>query len=217
MKNYFNIDNISHLKQYAPVVITNEELENNFNSIANSYEDELDKLAYVELIKQITKNMTHLEDYINKNIYKSIYHEDDLDKLAGYYKLSENLIDDDSYEANDLGENFLNNENIYKVDDLWEKVDYDLKIKGMEANIYLANDLLSMHEDIEWVKLNAHERAEAIEDINKEFEDWFSRQDLEKYLSAYDKDDFIDEFKLEEKLEKEKLEAKDEKTKALVM
>ncbi|WP_350222622.1 Mbov_0392 family ICE element protein [Mycoplasmopsis bovis] len=42
------------------VVITNEELENNFNSIANSYEDELDKLAYVELIKKTIENMTYL-------------------------------------------------------------------------------------------------------------------------------------------------------------
>ncbi len=200
MKNYFNFDDIAYLRQYATKVITDEELENNFNSIANSYEKELDKLAYVELIKQITKNMTHLEDYINKNIYKSIHQENDLNKLAGYYKLSENLIDDDSYEVNDLGEDFLNKENIHKVDDLWEKVDYDLKTNGMKANIYLASDLLQMDKNIEWAKLNAHERAKAIRDIHKEFEDWISRQDLENYLSSYDKDDFIDEFKLEEKL-----------------
>ncbi len=201
MKNYFNIDDIAYLKQYAPVVIIDEELENNFNSIANSYEKELDKLAYVELIKQITKNMTHLEDYINKNIYKSIHQENDLNKLAGYYKLSENLIDDDSYEVNDLGEDFLNKENIHKVDDLWDRKVDELRDKGRNAtNLDLLNDLLQMDKNIEWVKLNAHERAEAIEDINKEFEDWISRQDLEIYLSSYDKDDFIDEFKLEEKL-----------------
>ncbi len=29
---------------------------------ANSYEDELDKLAYVELIKKTTENMTYLTD-----------------------------------------------------------------------------------------------------------------------------------------------------------
>nr|WP_307916327.1 hypothetical protein [Mycoplasmopsis bovis] len=34
--------------------------ENNFNAIANSYEDELDKLAYVELIKKTIENMTYL-------------------------------------------------------------------------------------------------------------------------------------------------------------
>nr|WP_307916404.1 hypothetical protein [Mycoplasmopsis bovis] len=64
-----------------------------------------------------------------------------------------------------------------------------------------------MDKNIEWVKLNAYERAEAIRDIYKEFKDWISRcQDLENYLSAYDKDDFIDEFKLEEKLKEEELE-----------
>nr|WP_307935961.1 hypothetical protein [Mycoplasmopsis bovis] len=64
--------------------------ENNFNSIANSYEDELDKLAYVELIKKTIENMTYLPNKVNKNIFRSIYYEDDLDKLAGYYKLSKN-------------------------------------------------------------------------------------------------------------------------------
>nr|WP_307937328.1 hypothetical protein [Mycoplasmopsis bovis] len=52
-----------------------------------------------------------------------------------------------------------------------------------------------MDKNIEWVKLNAYERAEAIRDIYKEFKDWISKQDLENYLSAYDKDDFIDESK----------------------
>nr|WP_307925991.1 hypothetical protein [Mycoplasmopsis bovis] len=46
--------------------------ENNFNSIANSYEDELDKLAYVELIKKTIENMAICQK-VNKNIYRSIY------------------------------------------------------------------------------------------------------------------------------------------------
>ncbi|UUA22995.1 hypothetical protein L8F19_03050 [Mycoplasmopsis bovis] len=48
-------------------------VENHFEYMANSYEDELDKLAYVELIKKTTENMTYLTDDLNKNIYKSIY------------------------------------------------------------------------------------------------------------------------------------------------
>nr|WP_307918993.1 hypothetical protein [Mycoplasmopsis bovis] len=32
-------------------------IENNFNAIANSYEDELDKLTFVELIKKTIENM----------------------------------------------------------------------------------------------------------------------------------------------------------------
>ncbi|UUA22993.1 hypothetical protein L8F19_03040 [Mycoplasmopsis bovis] len=71
----------------------------------------------------------------------------------------------------------------------------------MEANIYLANDLLSMHKDVEWIRINGYERAEAIENISKEFENWSSSQELENYLSSYDKEDFINEFELEEKLE----------------
>ncbi|WP_350222683.1 Mbov_0392 family ICE element protein [Mycoplasmopsis bovis] len=80
----FNFKDIAYLTQYASVDIT----ENNFNSIANSYEDELDKLAYVELIKKTIENMTYLPNKVNENIFRSIYYEDDLDKLAGYYKLS---------------------------------------------------------------------------------------------------------------------------------
>nr|WP_307920782.1 hypothetical protein [Mycoplasmopsis bovis] len=34
--------------------------------MANSYEDELDKLAYVELIKKTTENMTYLTDDLIK-------------------------------------------------------------------------------------------------------------------------------------------------------
>ncbi len=37
-------------------------VENHFEYMANSYEDELDKLAYVELIKKTTENMTYLTD-----------------------------------------------------------------------------------------------------------------------------------------------------------
>nr|WP_307917647.1 hypothetical protein [Mycoplasmopsis bovis] len=98
--------------------------------------------------------------------------------------------------------------------------DNELREKALMQIFYLVSDLLQMDKNIEWVKLNAYERAEAIRDIYKEFKDWISRcQDLENYLSAYDKDDFIDEFKLEKirRKELEKLEAKDEKTKALVM
>nr|WP_307916325.1 hypothetical protein [Mycoplasmopsis bovis] len=40
---------------------------------------------------------------------------------------------------------------------------------------YLVSDLLQMDKNIEWVKLNAYERAEAIRDIYKEFKDWISR------------------------------------------
>ncbi|WP_429978063.1 Mbov_0392 family ICE element protein, partial [Mycoplasmopsis bovis] len=66
----------------SSVISTDAMVENHFEYMANSYEDELDKLAYVELIKKTTENMTYLTDDLNKNIYKSIYHEDNLDKLS---------------------------------------------------------------------------------------------------------------------------------------
>ncbi len=50
-----------------------------------------------------------------------------------------------------------------------------------------------MHKDVEWIRINGYERAEAIEDISKEFENWSSSQELENYLSSYDKEDFINE------------------------
>ncbi len=207
MKNYFNFDDIAYLRQYATKVITDEELENHFNSIANSYEDELDKLAYVELIKKTIENMTHLPDKVNENIFRSIYDKEDLDDLAGYYKLSENLAYD---EDDDLWDNFKEDQGIYPIADLWDRMDNELREYGTNANLYLVSDLLQMDKNIEWVKLNAYERANGIRDIHKEFEDWIAGVDLEDYISSYDKDDFIDEFKLEEKLE-------DKKEKALVM
>nr|WP_307923241.1 hypothetical protein [Mycoplasmopsis bovis] len=48
--------------------------------------------------------MTYLPKKINENIFRSIYYEDDLDKLAGYYKLRK-LIGDDSYVVDDLWKN----------------------------------------------------------------------------------------------------------------
>nr|WP_307915605.1 hypothetical protein [Mycoplasmopsis bovis] len=50
--------------------------------------------------------MTYLPKKVNENIFRSIYYEDDLDKLAGYYKLRGNLIGDDSYVVDDLWKNF---------------------------------------------------------------------------------------------------------------
>nr|WP_307918841.1 hypothetical protein [Mycoplasmopsis bovis] len=51
--------------------------------------------------------MTYLPKKVNENIFRSIYYEDDLDKLAGYYKLRRNfLIGDDSYVVDDLWKNF---------------------------------------------------------------------------------------------------------------
>nr|WP_307928591.1 hypothetical protein [Mycoplasmopsis bovis] len=60
--------------------------------MANSYEDELDKLAYVELIKKTTENMTYLTDDLIKISISQFIIEDNLDKLAGYYKLSYDLF-----------------------------------------------------------------------------------------------------------------------------
>ncbi|RXF19577.1 hypothetical protein EG859_15310, partial [Enterococcus faecalis] len=88
MKKNFNFKDIAHLTQYVHKNVTNEMIKNHFEYMANSYKDELDKLAYAELIKKTIENMADLPTTINKNIYKSIYNENDLDKLAGYYKLS---------------------------------------------------------------------------------------------------------------------------------
>ncbi|QUE41391.1 hypothetical protein HYE31_00985 [Mycoplasmopsis bovis] len=60
-----------------------------------------------------------------------------------------------------------------------------------------------MHKDVEWIESMGW-KEEAIENIDKEFENWSSSQELENYLSSYDKEDFINEFELEEKLEKKK-------------
>nr|WP_307923148.1 hypothetical protein [Mycoplasmopsis bovis] len=93
--------------------------------MANSYEDELDKLAYVELIKKTTENMADLPTRINKNIYKSIHQENDLNKLAGYYKLSKELVDD--FEVTDIWDDFLNKEDIHRTRWLMKTIRYWLK------------------------------------------------------------------------------------------
>ncbi len=53
--------------------------------------------------------------------------------------------------------------------------DNELREKALMQIFYLVSDLLQMDKNIEWVKLNAYERAEAIRDIYKEFKDWISR------------------------------------------
>ncbi|MCE6090907.1 hypothetical protein J7894_02555 [Mycoplasmopsis agalactiae] len=176
--------------------------------MANSYEDELDKLAYIELVKKTTENMTYIADDINKKIYESIYQEEDLDKLAGYYKLSEDLANGKAYEEDSqIWNEFLTNEDICRRADLWEQIDYDLKTNGREANLYLVSDLLWMHEDIKWVRINGYNRADEIRNINEEFKNWLSDQGLENCLSSYDKEEFINEFDLREQY-KDELEEK---------
>ncbi len=203
MKKIFNFKDIAYLKQYAPVEITDEKLENNFESMANSYEKELDKLAYVELIKKTIENMTDLPDKVNKNIFRSIYNENDLDKLAKYYQLSKELAYED-YETTNIWSYFENDQEIYSFDALWDSEVEELRDKGRNIrSLYLLNDLWEMNNNIEWVWINGYGRAEAIEDIKDlyaDFEDYIAVAYLENYLSSYDKDDFIDEFKLEEKL-----------------
>ncbi|UUM25883.1 hypothetical protein NQV05_01935 [Mycoplasmopsis agalactiae] len=209
MKKNFNFKDIAYLTQYAPMDISDEMVENHFEYMANSYEDELDKLAYIELIKKTTENMTYITDDINKEIYKSIYKEEDLDKLAGYYKLSEDLANGEAYEEDsELWNKFWIDENIHVRTDLWEQVDRDLKTNGINANLYLASDLLWMPNDVEWVRINAYERAVEINNINKEFENWLASQDLEKCTVPYDKEEFIYDFKLEKQLEEKEKKKK---------
>ncbi len=64
------------------------------------------------------------------------------------------------------------------------ELDNELRELGINANLYLVSDLLQMDKNIEWVKLNAYERAEAIRDIYKEFKDWISKSRLRKLLKC---------------------------------
>ncbi|WP_318032435.1 Mbov_0392 family ICE element protein, partial [Mycoplasmopsis bovis] len=72
MKKNFNFKDIAHLTQYVHKNVTNEMIKNHFEYMANSYKDELDKLAYAELIKKTIENMADLPTTINKNIYYSL-------------------------------------------------------------------------------------------------------------------------------------------------
>ncbi|UUM25193.1 hypothetical protein NQV05_02190 [Mycoplasmopsis agalactiae] len=199
MKKNFNFKDIAYLTQYAPMDITDEMVENHFEYMANSYEDELDKLAYIELVKKTTENMTYITNDINKKIYESIYQEEDLDKLAGYYKLSEGLANGEAYEEDSqIWKDFVSVENIHRIDWLWQLKDYELKAYGTDANLYLVSDLLWMPKDVEWVRINKYNRADEIRNINKEFENWVSSHNLKSFLSFYDKEDFINEFDLRE-------------------
>nr|WP_307928112.1 hypothetical protein [Mycoplasmopsis bovis] len=40
-----------------------------------------------------------------------------------------------------------------------DRIDNELREQGINANLYLVSDLLQMDKNIEWVKLNAYERA----------------------------------------------------------
>nr|WP_307937330.1 hypothetical protein [Mycoplasmopsis bovis] len=87
--------------------------------------------------------MTYLPNKVNENIFRSIYYEDDLDKLAGYYKLSENLIGDDSYVVDDLWKNFKEDKEIYSFDKLWDRIDNELREHGINANLYSSKRLIT--------------------------------------------------------------------------
>ncbi len=70
---------------------------------------------------------------------------------------------------------FKEDEEIYSFDKLWDRIDNELREQALMQIFYLVSDLLQMDKNIEWVKLNAYERAEAIRDIYKEFKDWISK------------------------------------------
>nr|WP_307928443.1 hypothetical protein [Mycoplasmopsis bovis] len=65
-----------------------------------------------------------------------------------------------------------------------DRIDNELREQALMQIFYLVSDLLQMDKNIEWVKLNAYERAEAIRDIYKEFKDWISNTRLRKLLKC---------------------------------
>ncbi|QQH21049.1 hypothetical protein HYE39_00965 [Mycoplasmopsis bovis] len=69
------------------------------------------QISLWELIKKTTENMTNLKTLIKISISQFI-NEDNLDKLAGYYKLSKDLL---MLQANNLWEDFLNKEDIHNM------------------------------------------------------------------------------------------------------
>ncbi len=62
MKKYFNFDDIAYLRRYASEILLMKWLKITLSIWLIVTEDELDKLAYVELIKKTTENMTYLTD-----------------------------------------------------------------------------------------------------------------------------------------------------------
>ncbi|TKA59183.1 hypothetical protein MBOVa_3770 [Mycoplasmopsis bovis 8790] len=196
---------------------TYSDVENYFNFKANCYKDELDRITYAELIAKIGENIIYIDKDLMVKMFNAIYAENDLDKLAGYYKFIEGWANNEPYIDSELWNEFLIEKNIFPIDDLIDQINNDLKTNGINANIYLANDLLKLKE-IElpktgYVQIDEDGRAKRYDYTDIKFENWLSSQDLEKCTVPYDKEDFINEFDLREQY-KDELEEKEEKRKS---
>ncbi|UUM25882.1 hypothetical protein NQV05_01930 [Mycoplasmopsis agalactiae] len=110
MKNYFE-NYFDELDVYTQDYMFSDwcytDVENYFNSIANSYEDELDRITYAELIAQIGENINYLDRDLMVKMFNAICDEKDLDKLAGYYKFIEGWTNNEPYIDPELWNKFL--------------------------------------------------------------------------------------------------------------
>ncbi|ENY69128.1 Hypothetical protein MAU_1690 [Metamycoplasma auris 15026] len=192
MKNRLkhSINNLFYETDFADI----EKYINDISNIASSKETEPGRAFYVDMLEKIFLKLEDFNDRFKIKVIEWLATNPDLDEIISLYYMTCDVYKHGAI-YNDLTDDFFEKEDIHSFKHLWEEMDSDLRTNGIDANIYLLKDLLEVQDTRNYVKLDGYNRGVEIDDIEKEFHDWVSDQEIEYLLSYYpfSVDDYLDD------------------------
>lgn len=165
-----------------------------FEKNAVSINNESNRQTYLTLIEDILWNIVDFYDELKIKVLDVLTKEKDFDKLSAIYKITKEL-DENDLDDHSLAEDFYSENDIHHFNDVWYLMNEEVKAKGLdEIDQYLLQDLLEINGKADWVQINGYGRAYAIEDIEKEFNNWVI-SDLENLIkkSNYTLEDYLED------------------------
>ncbi|VEU81644.1 hypothetical protein V2E25_01400 [Mycoplasmopsis arginini] len=164
-----------------------------FEKNAVSINNESKRRTYLTLIEDILWNIVDFDDELKIKVLDVLTRENDFGKLSAIYQITKEL-DENDLDDHSLAEDFYSENDIHHFSDVWYLMNEEVKAKGLdEIDQYLLQDLLEINGKADWVQINGYGRAYAIEDIEKEFNNWVI-SDLENLIkkSNYTLEDYLD-------------------------
>lgn len=200
MRKPFKKWQLQPLKWYA---CEKENVFKLFNNTSKTFQDKLNQKIYTNAIKLIASSFDDLDEKLNEKIYDSIKNLRDLDKLVKIAKLIDELQLTKSVKDSTLFEWFIRSNDIYQFEELWAKIDKNIRENGLNGQVFLASDLINFKEATDatkaLVKINVLDRLELILALRSEFIDWINEYSIDELISyfLYTKDDFIRDFNIQ--------------------
>ncbi|VEU81645.1 hypothetical protein V2E25_01405 [Mycoplasmopsis arginini] len=200
MRKPFKRCQLQPLKWYA---CEKENVFKLFNNTSKTFQDKLNQKIYTNAIKLIASSFDDLDEKLNEKIYDSIKNLRDLDKLVKIAKLIDELQLTKSVKDSNLFELFIRSNDIYQFEELWAKIDKNIRENGLDGQVLLASDLINFKEATDatkaLVKINVSGRLELILALRSEFMDWINEYSIDELINyfLYTKDDFIRDFNIQ--------------------